>query len=286
MTVSPWLTFEKLKDLQDQIDNAPAGGEDYVAINSTGNLAIATGSDAIAIGEDAQALDLRSIAIGRAAVADGNWNIVIGAGSSTGSLVDDSVLIGRDVTSVSADGAVAIGRGAVVADTAVSIGFTPNASGLRSIAVGNNADANATDSISIGTNSEADQTNNIAIGNTAFVDAATGGVGIGNSVNVTGGNAVGLGPNAQASGPSSVAVGPSAISSGSNTYQFGPGTNSTASTMQFLSNTFVSGTGVLAGPASGVPTGGAYTYEMRFDASTNTLYIYNGSAWVSTVLTP
>ena len=82
MSVSPWLTFEKLKELQEQIDNAPAGGEDYVSINSTGTLPSTLGSDTIAIGSGAAANFGTSISMGANATSSGG-SVVIGTNANS-----------------------------------------------------------------------------------------------------------------------------------------------------------------------------------------------------------
>ena len=229
MTISPWLTFESIKELQESITNIGAV-TDYVTVNSTGALPTNIGTDAIGIGRQAFAFQARVVAIGDFAVATFSDAIAIGTSSQA-----------------SNSSAVAIGEGA-------------NAGGTESVALGFGANVSIVNSA-------------IAIGSSSEV-LASGGIAIGGSSDITGAasNGISIGINSEVSATGGV--------------QLGAGTNSVANSLQFQSNPIANTTGIIAGSSSGAPAGAGATNEMRFDASTNILYIYNGSAWVSTTLTP
>ncbi len=161
MTVSPWLTFEKLKELQEQIDNAPAGGEDYFEVNSSGTLPLAIGTDAIAIGEGSSASGAKAISLGFGAIVQSGNPGAICIGENTNSDSANSISIGTGANVGTGNpNAVCIGNGAGGgSDNGVAVGNGTSLAGDSAIAIGNGATINAAGPTS----------NNIAIGNGATV---------------------------------------------------------------------------------------------------------------------
>ena len=122
------------------VNQAAGGGEDYVNINSTGTLPVATGTDAISIGESAQSTSFASIAVGLFAQSGGDYSVAIGSGFSSSFrcyATGRSVAIGYSAEALSSTGAVAIGRESkATGDRAVCVGTIAKQSGTDAVAIG------------------------------------------------------------------------------------------------------------------------------------------------------
>ena len=160
MTISPWLTFEKLKELDEAVTSL-AGSSAYVTVNSTGALPNNTGTDAIVIGDNSSSAATGSIAIGSSSVVQSGNPGAICIGENTNSDSANSISIGTGANVGTGNpNAVCIGNGAGGgSDNGVAVGNGTSLAGDSAIAIGNGATINAAGPTS----------NNIAIGNGATV---------------------------------------------------------------------------------------------------------------------
>ena len=161
----------------------------------------------------------------------------------------------------SGDGTLIIGGSTTVSGSNFQtiIGASAAGTSTGNIAIGYDSSANGSYSIALGGQSQTDNSpQGIAIGFQSYV-AATDctAIGSGSNVSITGNNSV----------------------------QLGAGTNSTANTLQFQSSVVAGSSGIIIKTTSGAPVAPAEIGTCNFDPNTNTLYIYNGTTWVSTVLT-
>ena len=212
MAISAWLTFEKLKDLQTQVDNFTVG-VNYLSVNSVGALPLALSPNSIALGQGANAANgdgniafgfnssasgtQQSYAFGRGSAAGTNA-ICIGNGSAT----SDSVVIGRNGSTTGFNSVVygnlstaafegtALGHNTTASTSASAFGYNATANGLNSIQLGDGTNSTAT-TLQYRTVPIANGTGLIIPG--PFADdtaAAGGGVGIGNPYYLPGGSLV------------------------------------------------------------------------------------------------
>lgn len=118
------------------------------------------------------------------------------------------------------------------------------------------------------------------------------GTALGYSNTLSGAEAVALGTNCNIQADGGVGIGRSAVTGATavDAVQIGTGTNSTTETLGFIDEVIATKAGgkialTTGAPTITLPTEGALPGLTKFDNVTNTLYIFNGSAWVSTVLT-
>lgn len=206
-------------------------------------------ADVIAIGSDCTAEGVNSLAIGKNANTRAATNAIAIGNSAIFSVtgMDNSILIGNGA------------NGASTATDATFIGPSSSGTGARGVAIGNAAAANSTSGIAIG-------------------DAATAG-GILETI------AIGANSSSQADG--GIAIGDTAVVTAANALQLGTGTNSTANTLQYLTNTIATSDGVKVpyqttgvAPTS-TPADG--TLVLDNNGGTTTLWARANGAWVSLV---
>lgn len=206
----------------------PPGGEDYFAENYDGALPTATGTDSLAIGEGAAATALGAIAIGRSTAA-----------------LQTAVALGDNADA--AFNGVAIGQNATAGQGAITMGFNSDSTlAIDAVVIGTLASATtiADNSVVIGESADSQQSGGVAIGHDATCGSEFG-IAIGDlSVCGAGVRAIALGRSASASGARAIAMGDNAIGSAADAVQFGTGTNSTASTLQYLTNRLANAQGL------------------------------------------
>ncbi|WP_406806528.1 YadA family autotransporter adhesin [Burkholderia semiarida] len=190
--------------------------DDYIKVNSTGPVAVATGANAVAMGQSVTSSGSSSVAIGSGTSADGLHSMALGASSR---VVGDSNLAVGDGATVSTlraapTNAIAIGTGANVSDAGVT-----GATG--SIAIGNSASAGGTGSIMIGTSTRHSGSGATVVGANASAMGGGSGVAIGNSSAAAGAGSVATGPNATATGTGSIAIGSQAATTNNNSVAIG-----------------------------------------------------------------
>lgn len=233
------------------------GGEAYFDASYDNATPNASGSDALAIGEASNATALGSISIGPTNTASGNYSVLLGGFSEAKGLYDVCIGVGSTTNDTgSGSEAVSIGRASDALDEGVAIGRVAQASPF-SVAIGPGSSASTFSS-------------NIAIGE---------------SSSALGDHSVSVGANTGNSGTDSVALGRNASVQNNFSVQLGAGTLTTASTLQFRSEPIATDNeGIQVKTKSGgtVPTGGnPVAGTMRFDTTSGTLYVYDGTAWVA-----
>lgn len=168
-----------------------------------------------------------------------------------------------------------------------STGTAPSASGTDAIALGQNAQSTNTVTIAIGQDAVAGgfaAFNTIAIGQAAIANRGNS-IAVGSNSEAKGTDSISIGHDAEATNNNSTAIGEDAICSGEGSVQLGTGNNSVNASLQFRNTRVATSEGIYIPPTSGTPSIAPTAGTSRFDSSTNTLYIYNGTTWKSTVLT-
>ena len=169
-----------------------------------------------------------------------------------------------------------------------TFGVTPTDSGGDgNLLLGGNTTAAAFDhQIIIGADADGASVGNIVVG------VAADGVGdysvvLGHTAETNANHAIAIGRNSDGLAADSIAIGANSIVSapGTNAVQLGAGTNGTANTVQYLTAPIAGANGVIIKTTSGAPVAPAEIGTANFDPNTDILYIYNGTAWVSTTLT-
>ncbi len=152
MTISPWLTFEKLKELDSSISALP--NLEGVAVNttiipadaSTGSVALgsaeATGTRTVAIGDLAFATESRGIAIGNQAFVEASFGVAIGEDAAVNTTSGSGIAIGSN-SAADATNAVQIGQGTNSVATSLQFRSVPIANGTGLIIPGPFADDTA-----------------------------------------------------------------------------------------------------------------------------------------------
>jgi len=279
----------------------PAGaGGSFLGVNTVQaapNLNASLEAIGLGGGVIAAASSDQSILIGDGAVSSGTF----GTGQIVMLGADSQIVAGTSTSS----GSIVIGQAAQVlnAQEGTSIGLAASVQATRGIAVGAGSDifTNCTNSIAIGYNSVAQNgsASAIAIGSGADANAASNGIAVGTAATVSNLNAiaignatsasnsstVAIGPNSSATQPDAIAIGNNADATANGAIQLGAGTNSTANSIQLESLLLATTDGIVLTDTAGAPVDTPAVRTCRFDDTTNILYVYNGSAWVSTTLT-
>jgi len=279
----------------------PAGaGGSFLGVNTVQaapNLNASLEAIGLGGGVIAAASSDQSILIGDGAVSSGTF----GTGQIVMLGADSQIVAGTSTSS----GSIVIGQAAQVlnAQEGTSIGLAASVQATRGIAVGAGSDifTNCTNSIAIGYNSVAQNSSAsaIAIGSGADANAASNGIAVGTAATVSNLNAiaignatsasnsstVAIGPNSSATQPDAIAIGNNADATANGAIQLGAGTNSTANSIQLESLLLATTDGIVLTDTAGAPVDTPAVRTCRFDDTTNILYVYNGSAWVSTTLT-
>lgn len=291
-----------------------AGSSVAVGFNSRG---LFTG---VAIGQAAEARDASTVALGASAEAAAVGAVQIGAGIN--SVTNTFRYLTRTIanpTGIVASGDVSLPVGAGVTDGNIfldtsedqlyfyaggnwkpaaanpflavdSTTFTaaPNlGGGASNIVLGPTSAASAVgNQIVIGANSTSSNIGSIVIG-TGSAASADYVLSIGEGSDASALNSVAIGRTADTNANDSIAIGATATVgvTGTNSVQIGAGTNNTANTMQYLGTVVAGVEGIIADVVTAAPSAPAETGTMKFYAATDTLYIYNGTSWVSTILT-
>ena len=209
MTISPWLTFESIKDLQTSVDNLNSSNL-YVSIDpDDGDPADAFGPRGVAIGADSEA-NVFDTAVGFRARATGIQGVALGYEATA-----------------NAQYGIAIGNDALAsASRAIGIGDSVRCRGSFSIAIGEDAGVNT--GVSGAT----------VLGQNAFCQS--------NNATMLGGNtAMGTNSDSAIALGRSAAIGNNAAGA----VQIGVGTNSTSNSLQFRTVPIANSTGlVVPGP--------------------------------------
>lgn len=245
------------------------GGETYFDVNSAGAAPTASGSDAIAIGESAVASGaFFPLALGNGADALGSRAIAIGLNAQ--GTQDDSVVIGTAATDGTGDDCVSIGIQATTSGSAgVAIGNQTNSGTTQGVALGDRATcAGTTQSISIGTVATCSTSEGLAIGELATCS---------NNADCS------IGANSDATASGAIALGNTAQANASDAVQLGTGTNSTASTLQYLTQVLANSDGIQAKTEAAAPTGtppeGTFHLNTTFSGDNGILSIYSNGSW-------
>jgi len=273
-----------------------AGGATFLSAESSlSNPSIGSNTNVVAVGGGSQ-IDTgnNSIVIGDASVITGanganeaiaigqSSQIVSGTSASNGSIaIGQSSLISNSLNSIAighdsqcaSTSSISIGSNAavsVLATGAISLGTNSAVTGINSIAIGSSSDSNADNSLSIGSNSQALSSGSIAIGTTSTSNDD---------------NAIAIGSSTSATAINSIAIGNNSDVSANGAIQLGTGNNSLVNSLQFQDLLIATTDGLVITDTNGLPTDTPVIGTVRFDDTTNVLYIYNGSAWVSTTLT-
>ena len=249
--------------------------------------------------------------------SNGEWkragNPYLNVSTSTGSVLPinestDSVVLGTNTGAVGTNSfnAVAIGRETkVYSGSSVAIGRLSFAGDVDdptnsnfATAVGVRAEAKAADSVAVGMNAKLGKNaiGGVAIGRSVLlgwdefnqnIDEGEYCVAIGNQITLMSKRSVAIGPftTILPGGQGNIAIGSGAsVGNVSNAIQLGGGTNNESETFNYLGNTIASIDGLFVAPTSGTPATVLKSGTPRWDASTGTLYISDGTAWKSVQL--
>lgn len=207
-----------------------------------------------------QALGTDSLVIGEGSSADATspQAIVIGKNSDALSTSNDSIVVGLNCTATTANRSIVMGYFTTIssANESIALGYTTDVTGNRGVAIGYDCSADAS---------------SVAIGR--------GGA--------TGSQSIAIGNFSGASASQSIGIGRSAIAQATDAVQLGVGTNSTASTLQYLSNTIANSDGVqviyqtTGATPTITPANG--TLVLDNNGGVTTLYARANGAWVALV---
>lgn len=181
-------------------------GSDSIRIGSGD----ATGADAINIGTGS-ATSSKGISIGFSADAEAADSVVIGSNAYTDSA--DTVAVGNSASAYGTGG-VSIGDSAYSEQNyPVAIGGSASAYGEKSVALGYGSFVNAADAVAIGDVADAESTESIAIGKYSYSEGNYS-IAVGSNAMTDQVKAVAVGYEAYGFGVNGVAVGPGAESNG------------------------------------------------------------------------
>lgn len=196
---------------------------------------------------------------------------------------------GERYIDINSTGAVPTASGA----DSVAIGLSASTVGLSSLAVGSLADAVSNQAVGIGFNASAGGSLAIAIGsgaiadNTDFSTARCIVIGAGAFIDPTpttgasSEDSIAIGTGATVTDSiNSISIGNAAVITAANSVQLGTGTNSTASTVQYLTQPIANNFGIQAKTVAVTPTDAANDGTIQVDNVADALFFRSGGAWV------
>lgn len=212
-----------------------------------------------------------------------NRSVVIGHTITLNNNCPDAVLIGQaPVVAIGSANPVAIGAAPSItggSDNCVALGQQATCTSNSTIAIGMTTTAEGQSTVVIGANAATDDTmagtnDCVVIGARADITPTT---------TLTNG-AVVIGADASAAdGGGQIAIGDTAVTSAANAIQLGTGTNSTASTVQYLTQPIANNFGIQAKTVAATPTDAATDGTIQVDNVADALYFRSGGAWVEAI---
>ena len=266
-----------------------SAGQPYIEINSLEALPLVKGTNTITIGPNVEArTGTNGVLIGNAAYILDNADNGIAIGTQANITVGAKRCIAIGNTAI-ANGTetIAIGNNAVTSGGGgfkMALGPRTLASGTQAIAIGLDADSTNLNSMAFGRNTLSSGEAAICIGNES-TSTAKHGIALGHQAESTSQDCIAIGRQAKvSSGFSSIALGAAASCTGTNSIQLNAGSNTADNSLQFLSKTIATADGLFIAETSGTPASVLQSGTPRWDPTTATLYISDGTTWKSIVL--